>query len=323
MHSNTERYEPVISRVGVVGAGTAGRQIALRCAQCKMHTYLFDVSPEAQRRAMETSVERLDQAVQEGALARDAVAPILSRLQTCDRLEQCVGDVELVIEAVPEKLELKRQIFAEIDRLAPPSALLATSSSCLPCSRVADATGRADKVLNLHFPIPPHDGAPAEVMGNPDTARETLAKGEEFVRSLGLLPIRVKREIMGFGLNTIWHEIKKVSLQMVAGGYVDFEDVDRWWIGGTRMSVGLFTAMDNIGLDTVRDIEMLYYQESGDERDKPPDFLDKMITQGRLGAKSGRGFYTYPDPQYERPGWLQKEPPWTPKMTIKLEDLVS
>ena len=323
MHSNTERYEPVISRVGVVGAGTAGRQIALRCAQCKMHTYLFDVSPEAQRRAMETSVERLDQAVQEGALARDAVAPILSRLQTCDRLEQCVGDVELVIEAVPEKLELKRQIFAEIDRLAPPSALIATSSSSLPCSRLAGATRRPDKVLNLHFPIPPNDGAPLEVMGNPNTAPETLAIGEGFARSLGLLPIMVKREIMGFGLNTIWHEIKKVSLQIVAGGYVDFEDVDRWWIAGTGMSMGFFAALDEIGLDTVRDIEMLYYQESGDERDKPPEFLDKMIALGRLGVKSGRGFYTYPDPRYERPGWLHREPPWTPEMTIRLEDLVS
>jgi 3-hydroxybutyryl-CoA dehydrogenase len=323
MLDNTETYGPGISRVGIVGAGTAGAHIALRCAQCGMHTYLFDISPEALRRAMETSVERLDQAVQEGALARNAVPPILSRLHRCDRLEQCVGDAELVIEAVPENLELKRQVFADIDRLAPSSALLATSSSCLPCSRVADATGRAEKVLNLHFPIPPNDGAPLEVMGNPHTGPETLARGEEFVRSLGLLPIRVKREIMGFGLNTIWHEIKKVSLQMVAGGYVDFEDVDRWWIAGTGMTVGLFAAMDKIGLDTVRNIETLYYEESGDERDKPTGFLDKMISLGRLGVKNGRGFYTYPDPQYERPGWLQKELPWTTDMTITLENLVS
>jgi 3-hydroxybutyryl-CoA dehydrogenase len=323
MHCNTETYGQVISRVGVVGAGTAGAQIALRCAQCGVGAYLFDVAPEVVRRAMEMNAKRLEHAVEEGALAKDAVALTLSRLHPCDRLDDCVASAELVIESVPEDLELKRQVFAEIDRLAPPSALLATSSSCLPCSRMADATGRADKVLNLHFPIPPHDGAPLEVMGNADTAPVTLARGEEFVRSLGLLPIRVRREIMCFGLNTIWHEIKKVSLQMVAGGYVDFEDVDRWWMAGTGMSVGFLAAMDKVGLDTVRDIEMLYYQESRDEQDKPPDFLDKMIALGRLGVKSGRGFYTYPHPEYERPGWLQKEPPWTPEMTIKLEDLVS
>jgi 3-hydroxybutyryl-CoA dehydrogenase len=312
-----------MSRVGIVGAGTAGAQIALRCARCGMQTYLFDVSREALQRAMEASERRLDAAERDGALTRDAVAATLSRLHECDRLEQCLADVELVIEAVPEKLDVKRQAFAEIDRLAPPRALLATSSSCLPCSRLANATGRADKVLNLHFPIPPRDGAPVEVMGNRDTAPDTLTQGESFVRALGLLPIRVKREIMGFGLNTIWHEIKKASLRTVGDGHVGFEDVDRWWMAGTGMGVGFFGAMDNAGLDTVRDIELLYYQESGDERDKPPDFLDRMIDLGRLGVKSGRGFYTYPDPQYERPGWLQEQPPWVPEMTINLEDLLS
>jgi 3-hydroxybutyryl-CoA dehydrogenase len=133
-----------------------------------------------------------------------------------------------------------------------------------------------------------------------------------------MLPVVVKREIMGFGMNTIWHEIKKTALRVVAEGHVDFEDIDRSWM----LTFGPqppFATMDLIGLDVVRDIEMQYYHASGDERDRPPKFLDGWIAQGRLGVKSGRGFYSYPDPEYKRPGWLQKEPPWTPDMTIKVE----
>jgi len=309
---------PDISRVGVVGAGTMGVKIALRCITFGKEVYIVDNSPQALQQAMDKSKAWLAEAVDGGTLKVEEAQLALARLHPCDSLEACVADVELVIEAVPERLELKRRLFAQIDRLAPVQALIATTSSSIPCSRIANATGRPGKVLNLHFHHP-RDNAPLEVMGGPDTAPETLAAGERFVRSLGMMPFMVKREIMGFGLNTIWHEIKKAALRVVAGSHLDFEDVDRAFMLMWNRPQGVFASMDAIGLDVVRDIEMQYYMDSGDERDRPPEFLDRLIAQGRLGVKSGRGFYTYPYPEYERPGWLHKESPWTSDMTIKLD----
>jgi 3-hydroxybutyryl-CoA dehydrogenase len=299
-----------------------GRVIAFRCAMSGLKVNLFDISPGVRAQALDTMQAWLAERVASGAVQAEQGQAALSGLHSCNSLQECVADVELVIEVVPENLTLKRQVFAEIDRLAPDEALIATNSSSLPCSRLAGATGRPDKVLNIHFPIRQKDGLPVEVMGAPLTARETILAGERFVRSLGLLPIVVKREVMGFGINTIWHEIKRAALHLVDGGHLDFEDIDRAWMLMRDQPRGIFADMDLIGLDVIRDIEMQYYQESGDERDRPPQFLDDLVAQGHLGEKSGQGFYSYPSPEYEQPGWLRKEPPWTEDQAILLDEII-
>jgi len=308
---------PRFSRVGVIGAGTMGSQIALRCATFGIETTLFGLPLETVDQAMQKSRAWLSERVKANTLSASEAEVALSRLHPCSSLEQCVADAALVIETVQEQLELKRQVFSQIDRFAPPSALIATVSSSIPCSRIASATRRPEKILNLHFSHP-GDGRPVEIMGNRETSPETLRAGTQFVQSLGMLPIPVKREIMGFGMNTIWHEIKKTALRVVAEGYLDFEDVDRAWLL-VFGPLPPFAHMDLVGLDVICDIEMQYYQASGDERDKPPRFLEEWVAQGRLGVKSGHGFYSYPDPEFKSPGWLQKQPPWTPEKTLKVE----
>jgi 3-hydroxybutyryl-CoA dehydrogenase len=308
---------PPFARVGIIGAGTMGFQIALRCATFGIETRLFSLPIETVDQVMQKSRAWLSERVKANTLSAPEAEVALSRLHPCSSLEQCVANSELVIEVVPEVIELKREVFSEIDRSAPPSALIATGSSSIPSSRIASATRRPDQILNLHFPHV-RDGVPVEVMGNAETSSETLTKGAQFVQSLGMLPIPVKREIMGFGMNTIWHEIKKTALRVVAEGVLDFEDIDRAWLL-VFGPLPPFAHMDLVGLDVVRDIEMQYYRASGDERDKPPKFLEEWVAQGRVGVKSGRGFYSYPAPEFKRPGWLQKELPWTPDQTLKIE----
>lgn len=298
-----------ITSVGIVGAGTMGSRIACQCVLCGKEVYLFDTSSQALERALEQNrtwlAERTD-AVQ----AKKA----LSRLHPCDSLAECVANVELVLENVPENLEIKRRVFAEIDRLAPPHVLIGTNSSSIPPSRIASATNRPDKFYNANFSAPA-----VEVMGHAGTSEETLAAVEAFLFSIEMVPLRVKREIMGYAFNRTWRAVKRETLHLVAGGYADFEDLDRAWMLNFGSPRGPFGLMDEIGLDVVRDIEMQYYLDSGNEGDKPPAFLDEMIAQGRLGVKSRQGFYSYPDPEYKRSGWLRKEPPWTPEQTVRLD----
>ena len=116
--------------------------------------------------------------------------------------------------------------------------------------------------------------------------------------------------VEGFSHNRVWRAVKRETLHLVADGYSNREDLDRAWMLEFGMAYGPFGLMDKIGLDVIRDIEMQCYLDSGDERDKSPQMLDDMVSRGQLGVKTGWGFCTYPNPDYERPGWLRKEPPW-------------
>lgn len=303
-----------ITRVGIVGAGTMGARIACQCVMCGKEVYLYDISPQALERALEQIRGWLSGQTAEQRAGEAAAKTALSRLHLCASVEECVAGVELVLENVPENLELKRRVFAEIDCLAPPHVLIGTNSSSIPPSRIVDATNRPDKFFNANFSTPA-----VEVMGHAGTSEETLVAVEAFLSSIEMVPLRVKREIMGYALNRTWRAVKRETLRLVAGGYVDYEDLDRGWMLNFGSPWGPFGLMDIVGLDVVRDIEMQYYLVSGDERDRPPAFLDGWIVRDRLGVKSGQGFYTYPDPEYKRPGWLRKEPPWTPDQTLKLD----
>lgn len=303
-----------ITRVGIVGAGTMGSRIAYQCVLHGKEAYIFDTSPAALEQAVTKNRQWLAQTTKAGE-----VQAAISRLNLCATLAECVDDVELVVETVPEDLELKRQVFTQIDHIAPPDVLIVTNSSSIPSSSLAEVTTRPDKVLNVNFNDPLHDELLVEVMGHSETAPKSIAAVETFVRSIKMVPIVIKREIMGFAFNRIWRAVKREALHLVDGGYADFEDIDRAWMLSFGSHWGPFGRMDEIGIDVVRDIEMRYYLQSDDDRDKPPEFLDRFIAQGRLGVKSDRGFYTYPDPEYTRPGWLRKEAPWTPDQTIRLD----
>ena len=287
-----------ILKVGIVGAGTMGRRIAFACVARERQTRLFDVSAEASREALEAVRALLAQRLPPGAV--DAA---LARLSVSPSLADCVSDVDLAIETVPESVALKRQVFAEIGRHADARTLVGTNTSSIPGSWLADASGRPENVFNFNWGHA--DDLKVELMGHPGTAPATLDSAETFIRTLGLVPIRLQREIVGYASNRVWRAVKKEVLFLIDQGYLTPGDVDRAWMLDWGTLVGPCGLMDRIGLDVVRDIEMVYYEASGDPADRPPQLLLELIAQGKLGVKTGEGFYHYPDPVYQRAGWLK------------------
>ncbi len=291
-----------ISKIGIVGAGTMGQRIAFACVTCGKETRLFDIFPEATEEARRVVKSLIRERVADGLLEPGIVESASSLMSISPSLKDCVSDVDLAIETVPENIELKRKVFAEIDHYANSETLIGTNSSSIPGSRLADATERPEKVFNFNFGPP--DDPKVEVMGHPLTASSTIEAVMKFVKALGLVPILVRREIMGYAGNRVWRAIKKEVLFLLDGGYVTPEDIDRGWMLEWKTSIGPCGLMDIVGLDVVRDIELVYYEASGDPSDRPPKFLLDMIEQGKLGVKSGEGFYKYPNPVYKQPGWL-------------------
>jgi len=290
-------------KVGILGAGTMGRRIAYGCIICGKETKLFDILPAALEDARKDVHSLIEERVADGRLPPGSLEKAIPLLSLSSTLEECVSAVDLVIETVPENVQIKREVFAEIDRKADPSTLIGTNTSSIPGSKLADATKRPEKIFNFNFGPP--DDLKVEVMGHPLTAAETIESAREFVKSLGLVPILVRREIMGYAGNRVWRAIKKEVLFLLNGGYATQEDIDRGWMLEWETPIGPCGLMDVIGLDVVRDIEMVYYQASGDPSDRPPKLLLDMIEKGKLGVKSGEGFYLYPNPVYKQPGWLK------------------
>jgi 3-hydroxybutyryl-CoA dehydrogenase len=293
-----------IRRVTVIGMGTLGTQIAIQAA-----AYGYEVSGFARNPAvfgdMQAKIRAAMQMTRKGpTFPVEQWAEHASRVKLYDDLARATSTADLVIESVPEVLETKRKLFAELDRLAPAHAILASNSSSMPISRIESATQRPDKCLNLHFYQPAIGMNMVDVMGGTRTSPEAITAACEFVRSVGCVPLRVQKEILGFCFNSVWRAVKRQTLYMWAGGFVDFRDIDRAWMVFTGMTYGPFFLMDLVGLDVVQAIEESYFQDSGDPRDKPPAALAEKVARGELGVKTGKGFYTYPNPECSAPDFL-------------------
>ncbi|MFX0095031.1 MAG: 3-hydroxyacyl-CoA dehydrogenase family protein, partial [Candidatus Hodarchaeota archaeon] len=219
-------------------------------------------------------------------------------------IEEAIKEAELIIEAIPENLELKRSIFQELGKKAPSDAILATNSSSIPVSRLESSSGRPEYCLNIHFYFPLQGTNMVDIMGGTSTLPEVMDIGIAWIRSLGFTPLTVKKELLGFCFNRVWRAVKREVLYMWGNGFVDFKDVDRAWMIFTGMKEGPFGLMDKVGLDVIFDIEMVYYKDSGDPKDRPPKALKEKIDRGELGVKSGKGFYIYPNAEYLRSDFL-------------------
>ena len=226
-------------------------------------------------------------------------------LSFCKDFKTVLQGADLAIEAAPENMKLKREIFQKMDKLTPPHAILATNSSSIPISRLESATTRPERCVNIHFYSLLMGVNMADVMGGTRTTPETMETSKTWVRSLGCVPLTVKKEALGFCFNRVWRTVKKEVLHMWAEGIVDFQDIDRAWMISYGTPQGPFGMMDRVGLDVVYDIEMIYYNETKDPKDHPPEALKKMVDRKEIGIKTQKGFYTYPDPEYSRPDFLQ------------------
>jgi len=297
-----------IKRICMVGAGTMGHQIALQCATHNYDVHLVDVTKEVLGNAREKIREILEERVNRGEISSDSMEKVLSKISYTTDLEKAAGDADFVIEAVYEDVEVKRQVFNQLDHICPSPTILATNSSSIRCSLIADATKRPEKVLNMHFLNPLWVRPLVEVMGSSSTSEESIETTVQLGQRIGLAPVTVKGEVTGYVFNRLWRAIKKTSLYLVDKGYASFEDVDRAFMIGIPAPFGPFMGMDTVGLDVILAIEEQWYRESGDESDKPPKILVEKVKKGELGVKTGKGFYQYPNPSFKRPRWLKREP---------------
>jgi len=274
--------------VAIDGAGTLGRRIASVYSAGGTDVRIFDVSPDQRQAARDYGARHADEVRQMLGLN----APRAGEVELADDLQSAVHGAWMVIEAVPEKLELKRKVFAELDRLADADAILASNSSSLATSRMIDDVNHPERVLNTHYQQPPELNA-VELMScgktDPGVIDALVAKLPQY----GLVPFHVRRESDGFIFNRIWAAIKRESLMVVDEGVASPEDVDGMWDIWVRPGIAPFALMDRVGLDVVLDIERHYAAVRPGIPEGPRKLLREYIEQGRLGVKSGRGFYDY------------------------------
>jgi 3-hydroxybutyryl-CoA dehydrogenase len=301
-----------IKQICVLGAGTMGHQIALQCATHKYDVHLVDATKEVLGSAQEKIGKVLEERVSRGEISSDFMEKALSKISYTTDLEKGAVDADFVIEAVYEYVEVKRDVFSQLDHICPSHTILATDSSSIRCSLIADATKRPEKVLNMHFLNPVWARPLVEVMGSSSTSEESIETTVHLGQRIGLTPVTVNGEATGYIFNRLWRAIKKASLYLVDNGYASFEDVDRAFIIGIPAPFGPFMGMDTVGLGVILAIEEQWYRESGDESDKPPKILVEKVKNGELGVKTGKGFYEYPNPSFKRPGWLRRESQKTP-----------
>lgn len=274
--------------VAIVGAGTLGRRIAAMYAAGGTGVRIFDPSEQqraaAQRYASEQAAEL------RGKLGLAAPGP--GTVEVVEELAAAVDGAWMVVEAVPERLELKREVFGELDRLADPDAILASNSSSIPTRRFIEQVRHRERVLNTHYYQPP-ELPPVELMGNGETDQAVIDVLMRTLPRYGFEPFHVRRESDGFIFNRIWAAIKRECLMVVEEGVAPPEDVDRLWQLFTAAGIPPFRLMDRVGLDVVLDIEEHYAQLRPGLPEGPRTLLRDYIGQGRLGVKSGRGFYEY------------------------------
>lgn len=284
-----------IDSIAIVGAGVMGRRIGFACAFAGQSVKLFDVDPKQTEAAL-LQIERW---------AKDRSIAFVCRPEAVSTLSECVREADLIIENVPERLDLKRSVFEEIDAASKSTAILASNTSSIPGSWLADSTNRPNLLINVNFGHV--DDRKVEVMPHPGTATETIEKMTHFLESMGMIAILVLREQIGYSSNRIWRVVKKEVLRQLDEGISTPEEIDRAWMLDWDTSIGPCGLMDRVGLDVVRDIENIYFEASGDPSDRPPGMLEKMIVAGRVGEKADRGFYRYPDPAYQRVDFLERK----------------
>jgi 3-hydroxybutyryl-CoA dehydrogenase len=282
-----------IRHIVIVGAGAMGSQIGMLCALSGFEATITDLQGDALDRAEHELRQRLTRDVEKGRRTRDEVDGAFGRVVFSTDLTTAATTADYVIEAAVEKLDVKRQLFADLDRLAPPPAILATNSSSIVSSRIADATGRPDRVCNLHFFNPALVMTCVEVVRGPDTSDETVQVTVELARRLGKVPVVLNREIPGFIANRILGAVRDEAIFLLENGIASVEDIDTACRTALGYPMGPFELMDLTGIDIGYLTKKDRFAESGDPKDQPSKSVSALVERGELGRKTGRGWYAY------------------------------
>ena len=283
-----------VERIAVVGAGVMGHGIAQVAAQSGWETTLCDLNEELVERGREMIVANLDKGLELRKLTPEERQATLDNLRTATELADGVEGAELVIEAIPEEMALKRSLFARLDELVPESTIYATNTSSLSVGELAEGLRRPDRFIGMHFFNPVHLMKLLEIVVHDSTAEEILATVRSVGERMGKTPI-VVRDVPGFATSRLGVLLGLEAMRMIEQEVATAEDIDAAMELGYRHPMGPLRLTDLVGLDVRLKVAEYLHRELNSEAFRPPDILREMVEQGRLGKKTGQGFYEWPD----------------------------
>jgi len=281
-----------VKTVAVIGAGTMGAGIAQTCAAAGLQVSMRDIEQRFVDGGFRRIREPLAKRVERGKMTQAEVDAILSNIRGAVDLKEAVGGAQLVIEAVFEKMEIKKELYAELDRLCPTDVVFASNTSSLSITEMASATKRPDRVVGMHFFNPAPVMKLVEVIRGSETSDDTVRLVRDLCTRLGKDAVEVK-ESPGFVVNRLLVPMMNEAFNLLQEGVASPEDIDKAMKLGTNMPMGPFELADYTGLDIGLDVMEVLFRETGDAKFRPAPLLRKYVRAGRLGRKAGRGVYDY------------------------------
>ena len=285
-----------ITRVSIIGAGLMGHGIAQTCAQANCNVKLYDIKSEILENALKRIRSNLKLLAEERIIKHQDIDKVLSNINIVNKLEECVKETDLVIEAVPEDLKLKRKVFSEVEKYCPEDTILATTTSVISIGDISEAVEKPERMVGTHWMNPPFILPLVEIIRGPQTSNSTVERIKEFLENKCKKKTIVCRDSPGFLVNRMAAAVLAEASKLVESGITNIEDIDKTWtehLGLIYLLFGPFRNLDYIGLDIIYFASIYLSNALKDERFKPPNWLLNKVKKGQLGIKTGEGIYKY------------------------------
>ena len=295
-----------IKNVTIAGAGTLGSQIAWQTAFKGFNVTVYDAFDKGIERGKLFHQQFASLFKNTRGVSQEKIDQTLSRISYTTDLVQAMKDADLLSESVPENLEIKKKFYIQLAKVAPEKTIFTTNSSTLIPSQYAKETGRPEKFLALHFANGIWDANIGEIMGQPKTDPAVIKKVEQFAKDIGMVPILIHKEQHGYVLNSLLSPLLSAAGNLLVHNIADYETIDKTWMITTRVKMGPFGIMDMVGLETIYNVEKHWGEQEKDKNIlvRAEYYKKNYIDKGKLGIKTGEGFYKYPNPNYKNPDFL-------------------